>query len=215
MRKKSNLIDISKRVSSQYLENYETKTLLSFSEIESRFPFFHISDEELHDKNTGKVTLSPRVPRSFARDDNRNAVEDNFTPRVSLSKNISGALEALKAQSFGRNKLYAVLPSDVSSASLFDVSARFQSCAKAVSSDGNIYPQDNYTLRQFIIDYPEYVNPKKPTIGPSDLNDQGRSLWMGCVPDAKETSEVWALNPVTLIYIGRITRGEIEVSPYI
>lgn len=161
------------------------KALLRETNELENYKYYHLSG-----KNLGsEFTFTPRTPRFPYEDDNGDVIEDDFTPRVSWAKSIDDALKALKPNNEGTFFVYAVdsLPGHV------DVEEASQN---GPSSPGNDYGPD-FTLKKYI-DW--------ATENDVEVHRKGSTIVdvENCVPDAEETQEQWATEPVNARQVGII-----------
>lgn len=196
--------EIAQRIASSLIKAKDTQVLTevtSFRELEMMFPFFHVSWDKPDDEDN-RVIFRPRVPESTWMDMKGDVIEDNFTPRVSLSKTVKGAQGAVDGGG-SRPYLYAVSSSEASRVSLLDVSEEVRRCRQRIEGEKEYGPDFNFL--DFLNDNIQYIPDDMSGVdGPADLTDEGRKLWRGCVPDAEKTQEVWALEPVELLFLGAI-----------
>jgi len=160
------------------------------------FSVFHISNKFLGDN----FAFTPRIPQ-----DPWGAIEDDFTERVSLAPNIDKAEKAVEGP---RPYIYA---GDIKGYSgdeveTIDLAKRVKTCPK---SPNNTYGV-NFDLLRWLehLDDTEQISIKlarklfnSQNVSPKTLPRKLKDQFFGCVPDAKETKEVWSIEPVQLLHV--------------
>lgn len=169
-----------------------------------QYKYYHLSSKDLGEE----FTFTPRIPRKPFENEDGDVIEDDFTPRISWARDIEGALQAIPdlGQEFF---VYATndLPGKV------DVAAQVQNCP-AVKQPGNEYDEGDYFSLKKWKDFASKIEPK--VVAPAQTSKRKTPIGLEkCVPDAKDTKEVWATKPVTASCIGIVYRqlGD-KILPY-
>ncbi len=201
-----------------YVEEPKTKWL-SVERAESIFKFFHLSANFL-DREV--FTFTPRIPDTPFEDDHGAIIEDDFTKRISLAPTIKDALNAI-----AHNPplyVYAVDFKETSSddVDVIDVSQFDGPSYKTPEGKEQRY-NINFTLGDYIEDRggkeTVVVNPSHHAIGnywgnsfgPKKLKKPYKDEFRYAVPDARSTHEAWSLQPITMVYLGRLFGRDAEI----
>jgi len=188
-------------------KKYDTYYAMSFDEVEKKFKYFHLTTELLTDD---VFTFTPKIPTMPYQDDNGHIIEDNFTPRISLSTSINKCVDALDC---GYNlNIYACnsipniqelnidckLPEYNDKFSLVEwvytlQEKDYNNVEKHIKANTDLSKTDEELS---YIDFLQYI------ISPTDLPPYLREYFYACVPDAKNTNEVWSLSPLEMVFIG-------------
>jgi hypothetical protein len=181
--------------------------IVSDLELRKHFNVFHLS-EKLLDEPTFEFT--PRVPRYPLDDNQGNAWEDDFTPRISLASSI---LDARNAGAHG-SYCYAGYTDKA-----IPLAPRVDDCpGGALGLKGRI----TFSLGQYLSKIKDELTPEetKAILGHSDppaksldkirnvklyhLPERIKNRFYLCVPDSPSTNEVVVLEPIVLMYLGRV-----------
>lgn len=176
----------------------EEEINVSFKFLNSIFKIFHISENFL---SKDQFVFQPRIPGSPYQDGLYN-IEDDFTKRISLGPTIEKCLEALGGDLGGflyAADLRAISDDDESVVNLSK--EYFPVCVKNLSTKGNKYGP-KYKLAQFLDD---------EGLSSEEWENIKEKYMKGCVPDSKNTKEMWALHPITLYFIGEVFTDSTKV----
>lgn len=192
----------------QWLIN-ETRNphIVSDAELRKHFNVFHLS-EKLLDEPTFEFT--PRVPRYPLDDNQGNAWEDDFTPRISLAGSI---LDARNAGANG-NYCYAGYTDKA-----IPLAPRVDNCPGGpLGLKGRV----TFSLGQYLAKMANEMTPEEiqGILSHSDppaksldkirnvklyqLPERIKKMFYLCVPDAQSTNELVVLEPIVLMYLGRV-----------
>ena len=201
--------DFGMPVYGKYLRDARNQAELDLATISDDYNYFHLSwNRFVIDKDGETFTFTPRVPENPFGWMN-GSIEDDFTPRVSLSPTVKGCLEALPDDSDGRWYVYGTKQTD----NIVSVRDYFEACPDDYGTAFNLrtwiesLPQeDQYAIKN----YSEHLDMELSGTGTwginvSDLPLQYRDMFYGCVPDAMQHDEYWSLEPITMDYLGYIT----------
>lgn len=183
------------------------------------FKTFHFSNKDLGE--VGKFT--PRVPLDPWINQEDHIIEDDFTPRVSLGPTIQKALEAIGGEQ--RTYLYAgdVRKDPSDDFETVETDEKIKTCP---SSDANDYGP-HFSISSWIDElYDEELIDGETTedimdlmddsspgeFGPKDLPGSLGDDFMGCVPDATDTKELWSLKPVKLFLVALNQGSHLELT---
>jgi len=171
------------------------------------FKYFHLSSERLNGNKPFRFT--PRTPAIPYSDAEGNVIEDDFTNRVSLAPSVEKALEALQLSSHQKTILYVyavdfveISDDDIPTISL---KAHIKKCPRTNASPYG----GNFNIRDWLEEQPPSLARSFDYnfIAPSLLPPKWRNQFYGCVPDAKETQELWSVQPVKMYYLGQLSTG--------
>ncbi|MHA1288716.1 MAG: hypothetical protein ACTSPB_15050, partial [Candidatus Thorarchaeota archaeon] len=201
--------DFGMPVYGKYLRDARNQAELDLSTISDDYTYFHLSwDRFVIDQNGETFTFTPRVP-AYPYGWESGSIEDDFTPRVSLSSSIMGCLDALPDDYDGTWYVYGTKQVD----NIISVQDYFDSCPEGYGRDFNLrnwinsLPQEDQNA---IKDHSEYLDLELSGTGTwginvGDLPLKYRDMFYGCVPDALQHDEYWSLEPITMDYLGYIT----------
>lgn len=199
----------------------------TFDEINKKYTAFHLSYAK-----DPKITFTPGITDAPYFDDKGNIIEDIVTPRVSLAPTIQHALSAIANVGGGSGKEYDPNMANTRMAKnlnvyatnkktkFFDVKGNLVNCP---SSTNNPYDVD-FSLDKFMDlcckysdEYEIRKSGNKKRRFPICKNLYSRCKggklteespsppsFVGCVPDAKVTNELWSLEPIRMKKIGTI-----------
>jgi len=201
--------DFGMPVYGKYLRDARNQAELDLATISDDYKYFHLSWDRFVINQDGETfTFTPRVPENpFGW--MSGSIEDDFTPRVSLSSTVKGCLEALPKDDDGRWYVYGTKQTD----NLISVRDYFEACPEDYGPDFNLQTwikslpeEDQYIIK----DYSEYLDMELSGkgnwgINVSDLPPKYRDMFYACVPDALQHDEYWSLEPITMDYLGYIT----------
>ena len=201
--------DFGMPVYGKYLRDARNQAELDLATISDDYKYFHLSwDRFVIDKDGETFTFTPRVP-TYPYGWESGSIEDDFTPRVSLSSSIIGCLDALPDDYDGTWYVYGTKQSK----DIISVQDYFEACPEGYGRNFNLrnwinsLPQeDQYAIK----DYSEHLDLELSGTGTwginvSDLPPNYRDLFYACVPDALQHDEYWSLEPITMDYLGYIT----------
>lgn len=201
--------DFGMPVYGKYLRDARNQAELDLSTISDDYKYFHLSWGRFVINQDGETfTFTPQLP-TYPFGYQSGSIEDDFTPRVSLSSSVKGCLDALPDDDDGTWYVYGTKQVD----NIISVRDYFESCPEDYGTNFNLktwiksLPQED----QYIIkDYSEYLDMELSGranwgINVSDLPPKYRDLFYACVPDALEHDEYWSLEPITMDYLGYIT----------
>jgi hypothetical protein len=201
--------DFGMPVYGKYLRDARNQAELDLATISDDYQYFHLSwDRFVINKDGETFTFTPRVP-TYPYGWESGSIEDDFTPRVSLSSSIMGCLDALPDDSDGTWYVYGTKQSK----DIISVQDYFEACPKGYGRDFNLrnwinsLPQGD---QKIIKDYSEHLDMELSGTGTwgvnvSDLPPKYRDLFYACVPDALQHDEYWSLEPITMDYLGYLT----------
>jgi hypothetical protein len=148
--------------------------------------------------------FTPRHPEHPLTDENDDVIEDDFTFRTSWAKSVDEALTSL--DSHGKLCfIYAVhdLPGEV------DIAGEQHKCPRSPDND-----YDEHFIRN---DWEEWViandpDAEKTLEGTPDSPGEVPWAFRNCVPDAYETEEYWATQPVVARRIGYVKNDKVTLE---
>ena len=181
------------------------------------FHVFHLSYKLLDDE---AFEFTPRIPRHPYYADG-GIIEDDFTERISLAPTIEKAVEALTVSP----TYYHVYAGDLVSDPDDDIpTIQISKIKLTLPKYGpdfelqrwltKIYdsPKTNEDLKKqlelCIRDKNAAECPRRPSHLPEPLKQQFKYA----VPDAKQTKEEWAVQPIRLLYLGQLDGNVVELS---
>ena len=206
--------DFGMPVYGKYLRDARNQAELDLSTISDDYKYFHLSWDRFVINQDGETfTFTPRVPE-YPFGWMSGSIEDDFTPRVSLSSTVKGCLEALPEDSDGRWYVYGTKQTD----NIISVRDYFEACPddygrsfEMIKWINSLPEEDQLIIKNYDspwtgrdlseIDFSE----KYAEINVSDLPPKYRDLFYGCVPDAMQHDEYWSLEPITMDYLGYVT----------
>lgn len=172
----------------KYFENFinEDNNFIYIKDVEKEYDYFHISTTKLDEM----FTFTARVPNMPYKDSNNCVIEDDFTKRISLAKNIQNCLDAITDEDVDGYYVYGVKENDYDIQKILDISK--SSCPLNYGIDFNLteWLCDNGIDDEYNI--------------PSELPEYLKKQFYGCVPDVNETGEFWYLSDLTMRYIGEV-----------
>lgn len=189
------------------LKESRNPRLVSDSVLRKHFNVFHLSEKLLAEPT---FEFTPRVPRTPLDDKHGNAWEDDFTPRVSLAPSIQ---DARNAGAHG-NYCYAGFTEKA-----IPLAPRVANCpggelglkANIPFSLGEYLTKiKNELTPQEIRDIISHSEPPARTLDKIrnvklyHLPDRIRDRFYLCVPDAPSTNEMVVLEPIVMMYLGRV-----------
>jgi DNA ligase-1 len=196
--------------------NPRNQAELDLATLSDDYKYFHLSwDRFVIDKDSKSFTFTPRVPENPFGGFGAATIEDDFTPRVSLSPTVKGCLEALPDDEDGTWYVYGTKQSD----NIISVQEYFEDCPEGYGQTFNLLNwinslplEDQAIIKNY--DYRENLDlsGKYARINVSDLPQKYRDMFYGCVPDALQHDEYWSLEPITMDYLGYITWGTLGPS---
>ena len=202
--------DFGMPVYGKYLRDARNQAELDLATISDDYKYFHLSwGRFVIDKDGKSFTFTPRVPENPFGWMN-GSIEDDFTPRISLSSTVKGCLDALPDdEEDGRWYVYGTKQAD----NIISVRDYFEACPDDYGLAFNLrtwiesLPQED---QDAIKEYSEYLDMELSGkgnwgINVSDLPPKYRDLFYGCVPDAMQHDEYWSLEPITMDYLGYVT----------
>lgn len=210
MRKRQHWTEQWKR----FLYEGVSNQVVNIGQLERIFDYFHVSTQKLSDSDS--FTFTPRVPRFPYEDDQGNVIEDDFTKRISVAKNIDDALTSIEG-TFKPSDwifLYAGVGNP-------DVEAKQEDCPETENMEydttfrmstwlgdklesGEIKAPANASVRKWLDQSPG----NRGKLAPSGLPNYLRHEFEHCVPDADETRENWLVSPRELVYVGELNPKE-------
>lgn len=185
------------------------------------FKAFHFS----RDFRGNPTKLTPRVPQDPWMNDEGHVIEDDFSSRVSLGPTIEKAQQAIE----GENRAYLYAgdvrkdPSDDFETLETDKQIKF-----CPSSEANDYGP-NFSITDWIDElFDEDLIDGETTedimdamedsghgdFGPKDLPGSLQLDFTGCVPDARDTKELWSLKPVQMFHVAYNKKGDLELTSH-
>lgn len=180
--------------------------------LDKLFRVFHLSARDIRKNHEDKTAeFNPRVPSAVFNDHVGNNIEDDFTKRVSLAPTIENAVNALGRDTYN----WCIFAGDIVNHSGDNIDTiklaqqKFPVCKEKLNytDDGFKIDYSRAKHQEFYFDrWVKQNDPADASVaeGPSDLPPEFRSLWQGCVPDAEETKEEWAIHDVYLYYVGKL-----------
>lgn len=188
----------------KYLKMFENFNR-NVKNLDSIYDYFHISWDRYNINDDGKTfTFTPRVPETPYGYE-IGTIEDDFTPRVSLSDSIINCLYALPES--GGDDYYYIYGYKGDVSNIINTRDTFKNCPIGYGED--------FKLNDWITTLPlksqkEIQDSIKglDIINISDLPTKYRDMFYGCVPDANTNVEYWSLNPITMDYLGVINTYE-------
>lgn len=184
--------------------------MIAGKQLKKIFKGFHISPQKLSFDDW--FTFTPRKPRYPYQDHEGNIIEDNFTPRISVSPTIEHALTAIEGQFIPGEWLHVYAVTEYP-----DIEAKQEDCPET-----DDMPYDlNFTMSKWLknkldtgtLKSPGDVSIKnwltnttrsRPSISPASLPSYLSNEFEFCVPDSDETHESWFLKPTTMVYVGEL-----------
>ena len=153
---------------------------------------FHLSRKFLGEPT---FTFTPRTPSLPYQDHDGNTIEDDFTPRISLTADIEDARDALQGYGATYFYIYAVQQDN----NIEQVENNIPDCPESYNAKFNMKKWLRKTS-------PNTLQTYKPSeeIKPSTLPPNLKTKFAGCVPDAEETHEEWGREPLRMLFIGTI-----------
>lgn len=187
------------RLTIRSLKKLINEALTSTSDLGYRF--YHLSKRDLGPE----FEFTPRIPVHPLTDENDDVIEDDFTLRTSWAQSVDEALTSL--DSHGQlHFIYAVndLPGEVST------EMTQSDCPR---SPDNYY--DEHFSKQAWIDWVEENDPNaEETLRcpPRPSTSDVPLVFKNCVPDAHETREFWATQPVVAKRIGYVKNNKVTLE---
>jgi hypothetical protein len=191
---------------------------INANEVSRFFNVVHLSETQLGAED---FTFTPRVPRTPIEDKWGNGWEDDFTPRISLAPSIKMARSAGATGNF-------VYAGDADG--LVDISDRVDNCPGgelAVNAKKNHFSLGDYlySIKDELTanEIQDILNASKPKtnnlafirdVRLAVLPQRIRDRFYLCVPDSKGTQEKVTLEPITLMYIGKLYGEEVLLAPH-
>tara|TARA_R110001592_G_scaffold11793_2_gene57691 strand:- start:2829 stop:12416 length:9588 start_codon:yes stop_codon:yes gene_type:complete len=206
--------DFGMPVYGKYLRDARNQAELDLATISDDYNYFHLSwDRFVIDKDGKSFTFTPRVPE-YPFGWMSGSIEDDFTPRVSLSSTVKGCLDALPDDEDGRWYVYGTKQTD----NIVSVRDYFEACPddygrsfEMIKWINSLPEEDQLIIKNYDspwtgrdlseIDFSE----KYAEINVSDLPPKYRDMFYACVPDALQHDEYWSLEPITMDYLGYLT----------
>lgn len=156
--------------------------------------YYHLQVGKPEPKPPHSLILKPGVPKYPFEDEDGCVLEDDFTPRVCLGATLETCIKGLQ----DKHKYYDVYET------VENIRVK-----KPITVAGPKYNGIGYTSKKFRFhgwveaqeaEHPDlqYFNITKPSQLPKGL----QKAFKYCVPDGKETGELWSLNPVRVKYVG-------------
>lgn len=176
------------------------------------YNFFHISNNLLLDEDGKTFTFTPRVPQRPFEDGYGKVIEDNFTKRISLAPTIEQCLDAI------RDNVGYVYGININEAKLINLEAHLENCLFDDYLNSwymdkwlkELPKEEKENIQKYLqekgidgndhtdIDLVEHIK------SPTDLPDNYRIMFFGCVPDCDKNNEYWSLKSIKMTYLGTI-----------
>jgi len=206
--------DFGMPVYGKYLRDARNQAELDLATISDDYKYFHLSWDRFVINQDGETfTFTPRVPE-YPFGWMSGSIEDDFTPRVSLSSTVKGCLDSLPDDDDGRWYVYGTKQTD----NIISVRDYFEACPddygrsfEMIKWINSLPEEDQLIIKNYDspwtgrdlseIDFSE----KYAEINVSDLPPKYRDMFYACVPDALQHDEYWSLEPITMDYLGHIT----------
>ena len=164
--------------------------------------YFHLSEKDLGPS----TVLTPRVPR-HPLEFRGMPIEDWFTPRVSFAASIETALDGLQTLS----QVYHVYTADELPGMVEPAKVR---CPSHFSKKIGQFDVFKYINKHFPAYFELYVTSSKRwtqrqhnvDIARAKADPAVQTLFRHCVPDARDSGEVWATESTSVQKIGMVKR---------
>lgn len=162
--------------------------------------YYHLQVGKPEPKPPHSLILKPGIPKYPFEDEDRGVLEDDFTPRVCLGATLETCIRGLQ----DNHKYYDVYET------IEDIRVK-----KPITVAGPKYNGIGYTSKKFRFhgwleehgsEDLQYMDITRPSQLPSKL----QKAFKYCVPDARETGELWSLNPVRVKYVGLYVKATEE-----
>lgn len=190
---------------------------ISIDEVKKHFPLIHLSYTKLG--NYDAFVFEKRIPKYPYYDPDGNAIEDNFTPRISTSRDIKKAVTAIigdHGDSEFSGHVYGLLkiPKDHMSTTehkktYCNPRLDYYRNGQYVKYGENEDLKKHWRLNEWL-KFRKHHKPLPPNTGDDILNDRAldgyRDDFYGCVPDDNE--EYWVTTDTVFYYLGAYHSGD-------